>query len=319
MADALTRLKITGRPSEKAQRPGFLTSAHRSAAQAEDEFLPDGYVQPIASFDVSPAARSSDDKVTKTFQTQRGEVLVLEMSDGSTFIGNIDRLRETLRETNPDLIGPGGEIDLESLQSKGAASRGLVGEAVGGLIRKVFSLAVGTATDIILEEAREKAGALAEVGVTWAGTKALMWAIEKRLKRAPGLYRWTSAQTLEPAGLRQRPPQDPAGAPMLVFVHGTASSTFGSFAELRAGDPAVWTALERRFTGGIYALEHRTMSESPIENAIQLADCAAGRRASQPGVAFARRHRRRPGVPGSGVGGPGSADRRLPVPAARHG
>ena len=48
MADAPTSLKITGRPSEKPQRPGFLTSAHRSAAEAEDEFLPDGLVQPTA-------------------------------------------------------------------------------------------------------------------------------------------------------------------------------------------------------------------------------------------------------------------------------
>jgi CHAT domain-containing protein len=272
VAHAPTSLKITGRPSEKPQRPGFLTSAHRSAAEAEDEFLPDGLVQPTASFDVSPVARSADDKVTRTHPVQSGEVLVLEMSDGSTFIGNIERLRETLRETNPDLVGPDGAIDLELLQSKGAASRGVVGEAVGGLIRKVFCLRVGSVADVILDEARSRAGALADLGVSWAGTRALMWAIEKRLKREPGLYRWTGSQTFEPAELRKRPVQDPAGAPMLVFVHGTASSTRGSFAELRAGDPAVWTALERRFTGGIYALEHRTMSESPIENAIQLAD-----------------------------------------------
>ena len=272
MADAPTRLKITGRPSENPQWPGFLTSAHRSAAEAEDEFLPDGLVEPTASFDVSLAARSADDKVTRSHAAPLGEVLVLEMSDGSTFIGNIERLRETLRETNPALVGAGGEIDLESLQTKGAASRGVVGEAVGGFIRKVFSLRVGNVADAIVDEARERAGALAEVGVTWAGTRALMWAIEKRLKRKPGLYRWTGAQTLEPAALPQHSPKDPADAPMLVFVHGTASSTFGSFAELRAGDTAVWTALERRFTGGIYALEHRTMSESPIENAIQLAD-----------------------------------------------
>ena len=107
----------------------------------------------------SLAARSADDKVTRSHAAPLGEVLVLEMSDGSTFIGNIERLRETLRETNPALVGAGGEIDLESLQTKGAASRGVVGEAVGGFIRKVFSLRVGNVADAIVDEARERAGA----------------------------------------------------------------------------------------------------------------------------------------------------------------
>src|SRR5689334_6124126 len=121
MVDAVTRLKIMGRPIGKPkqpERPRFLTSDRRSAAEAEDEFLPDGYVQPTASFDIGPAARSADDKLTRVHPAQPDEVLVLEMSDGSTFIGNVERLRQTLRETNPDLIGPDGEIDLESLQIK---------------------------------------------------------------------------------------------------------------------------------------------------------------------------------------------------------
>jgi len=65
MVDAVTRLKIMGRPIGKPkqpERPRFLTSDRRSAAEAEDEFLPDGYVQPTASFDIGPAARSADDK-----------------------------------------------------------------------------------------------------------------------------------------------------------------------------------------------------------------------------------------------------------------
>ncbi|HZP87970.1 MAG TPA: CHAT domain-containing protein, partial [Burkholderiales bacterium] len=49
------------------------------------------------------------------------------------------------------------------------------------------------------------------------------------------------------------------------------SSTLGSFGDLRTGDRDLWVTLERHFTGGIYAFEHRTLSESPIENAIELA------------------------------------------------
>ena len=121
---------------------------------------------------------------------------------------------------------------------------------------------------------KDKAG----LGVSWAGTKALMWAIEKRLDQAPGpvlagpapaasrtiCSRWSCSARKMPSS-----PSRPSG-PMLVFVHGTASSTLGSFGELRNGDRDLWSALERQFPGGIYAFEHRTLSESPIENAIQL-------------------------------------------------
>ena len=48
------------------------------------------------------------------------------------------------------------------------------------------------------------------------------------------------------------------------------SSTLGSFGDLPADQRDLWSVLERHFTGGIYAFEHRTLSESPIENALHL-------------------------------------------------
>ena len=57
---------------------------------------------------------------------------------------------------------------------------------------------------------------------------------------------------------------------MLIFVHGTGSSTFGSFGELRSGDRDLWTTQEGRFTGGIFTFERHTLSESPIDKALDL-------------------------------------------------
>src|SRR5690606_8974403 len=59
--------------------------------------------------------------------------------------------------------------------------------------------------------------------------------------------------------------------PILVLLHGTASSTAGSFGGL--GSAAHRVALERLFhfyDDRVYALEHRTLSVSPIENAVDL-------------------------------------------------
>ena len=59
-----------------------------------------------------------------------------------------------------------------------------------------------------------------------------------------------------------------------MFLHGTGSSTTGSFGDLRGIAPEVrldWDRLEESYGQRIYGFEHRTFSESPIENALLLA------------------------------------------------
>ncbi len=59
--------------------------------------------------------------------------------------------------------------------------------------------------------------------------------------------------------------------PVLVFLHGTASSTTGSFGELWApAQAAVRQALHKEYGANVAAFEHRTLTESPIRNAIAL-------------------------------------------------
>jgi hypothetical protein len=271
-----TPLDLVGRKTEPAL-PQLLRTAGRSAGQPDDPFLPAGYLRPTATFDVGLAARGSGEGVAEhRHESGDDEVLVLELTDGSTFITSAAKLKASLEQSRPDLISSDGAILFEALRVEDAAQRGLVGDLAGALIGKVFTLVVGETSDAIIEAAKVKVGEATELGVTWLGTKALMWAVEEQLKRPPGmLYRWEGAsgsaadfpeadsKALEKAAAEKQP--------MLVFVHGTASSTLGSFGDLRSGDPGVWSALERHYTGGIYAFEHRTLSESPIENALQLA------------------------------------------------
>lgn len=63
--------------------------------------------------------------------------------------------------------------------------------------------------------------------------------------------------------------------PMLLLIHGTASSTLGSFGQLWQSDkPEIREIRTRLFSGypeRIFAFEHRSLTQSPVTNAINLA------------------------------------------------
>ncbi|MCB9282972.1 MAG: CHAT domain-containing protein [Lewinellaceae bacterium] len=64
------------------------------------------------------------------------------------------------------------------------------------------------------------------------------------------------------------PPFDPAGIdlskPVLLFIHGTGSSTEGSFGDLKGSQ--TWEDLCKEYGSNILAFEHRTWTHSPLRN-----------------------------------------------------
>ena len=287
MADRIA-LKLTGTPIAHPVLPSVLRPAMRAAgASRSDDFLPDGYVKITSAFDVGRRSRSTPEGVIeKTVQAQGDEVVVLEMADGVTVITSAAKLERSLKRVKPEAVEPDGTLKLDGLHERAEESRGIIGDAVSDLVVRVFTLTVGDFADPILDAAKRKMaewlGEKAEdklqeysgLGVTWLGTKALMWAIENQLDRKPGLYRWQQG-TGQPADLVRVSPTELAQAakegPLLVFIHGTGSSTLGSFGDLQKVSPADWEALETKFGERIYGFEHLTLSESPIQNAIELA------------------------------------------------
>ena len=90
--------------------------------------------------------------------------------------------------------------------------------------------------------------------LAWAAAKQ----VESKLLDPPGIYAFT------PDGLRSEPfPKD--SKPVLVFIHGTASSTTGAFKRLFP----FWEKLRGEYGDRIFGFEHRTFSESPVQNAVQ--------------------------------------------------
>ncbi|MBP5996424.1 MAG: CHAT domain-containing protein [Azonexus sp.] len=99
---------------------------------------------------------------------------------------------------------------------------------------------------------------------------------EKKLgDHPPGLYRLDLAGTFRLHTVPDAETIAAGAGPLLVFLHGTASSTEGSFGKLwdatNAEGARLREALAPAYGNRVYALEHRTMTESPIANALALA------------------------------------------------
>ncbi len=121
----------------------------------------------------------------------------------------------------------------------------------------------------LFDAAAEKGGELA--------ARKIAEKIEEQLVGPGILYRIAAHDTPDNEGISLQSVADDdidTANPLLLFMHGTASSTQGSFSELwepseSTGD-RVWEDLKQTYTKNIFALEHRTLTHSPIDNAIDL-------------------------------------------------
>ena len=262
-------LRLLGAPLSGPTLPEGLGTLRSGADGGDDPFLPAGLVRVEQAFALGSLAR---DGQAETIDLPAEQVVLLELEEGLTLITTAGALER--RFTGP--------------QAPTVADRGLAGELAGLVTGRLFRLDLGV--DAILEEARERAldfarrrlgevagerlRRAAELGVSWWGTRALMAAIEQRLPVAPGLYRWSEGQPTDADRCDEGDPRLTAAAaqgPLLVLIHGVGSSSEGSFGDLRSADPALWRAVRTHYGDRIFAFEHRTFSEGPIENALALA------------------------------------------------
>ena len=114
-------------------------------------------------------------------------------------------------------------------------------------------------------------GLLHDSAVTLAAS-ALMKKVDGGVD--PGVYQ-LSADALAPLkgsghAKLSALPASADGGPLLVLVHGTFVDTASTFGKLWSLHGAVVANLFQRYGGRVYALDHATMGESPIGNALML-------------------------------------------------
>jgi len=251
--------------------PGFLRATTRSGVSEVDPLLAGVTVSKV--YALGAPTRGGPAGHAEILAPSEPELLAIETEDGTTLFIRSDALADAVERVRPEAI-VNGEVDFSKFRDPNATARGL-----GDVLWKAASV-LQLPSDGLLDEAKEKAlewakeklGAQVEEKVyelgSCLGAKALMWKIESRLAGRPGLYHWHN-KTMDTSD--HCLPGDPrlkaaADKPMLVFIHGTGSYTLSSFADLRE-DESTWNRLKQQFPGGIFGFEHRTFSESPMENA----------------------------------------------------
>jgi hypothetical protein len=248
-------------------------------------------VQVVAAFDISAASRSAADTADQKqeLDLREDDIIEWELEGGFKTWTSVAAYHDGLKRDRPELIQD-GVLHWAPPRRLSAEHRGVAEwkDRSVRFLRLGIDKAVTLATspqnwpeDLkkALKDRLEQQGI--KLGA-WATVKALTWLIEQQLTPGPGLYQWPDGlgglgELFEKAA-RIEQLKIPNDQPILICLHGTASSTVGSFGYLHSLDPKngserqrEWRAISDSFGPHVYAWEHRTLGESPIENAIALA------------------------------------------------
>ena len=225
---------------------------------------------------VAPAggARSSGKQIeTVVLDGDDRDVLEIESTDGLTTFMTVGQAKRS----SPDR----GVTRLE--QVLGGSRSGDSGLA--GVTLSRFSIQDPTVAGALSELQVELAENVVKAGVRAALTPAARWAMQRivtwvdrpvpdtappeKYRDGPktrGVYTLDGSLRLEPQRLETE--LAARDKPWLVLLHGTFSHTEAAFGRLR-GTPE-WEELAKRYPERMVALEHATLSKSPVANAIDL-------------------------------------------------
>lgn len=198
------------------------------------------------SYSLSTPSRG-DDKKTRNLDLPPDTVLELELSDGTRLLVAAEDAERYLGDSNKRGDGKPGEIVVgQALRLSGPhLPAGSSREGLGAWVLKSLKV--------------YKRGPAGMTALAAAGSFQ-----DSRLEHRTGLFRCDTDQwALSPIDTF------PATAePILLLLHGMASSTEGSFKGL--WQDKYLQRLVAAYGDQIYAFEHRSLTESPIANALDL-------------------------------------------------
>lgn len=197
------------------------------------------------TYEITPATRSEFSSHPEA--TLDGmKVVEFTYEDGTVWLGDYQTIDEifpgtsehlrSIEKTKSDVLDIPAELVVEE-QSRGGAFRAIALKVV-----KIF-----TKKKVLTPLVKDLAEKLEQKHLT--------------LGPGPGLFRLTPAFELK------KPTYGPEGD-YLLFLHGTASSTHGSFGDLQGA--TAWTFIHQTFGDRVLAFEHQSLTLSPLQNVLDL-------------------------------------------------
>ncbi|MCH5599074.1 DUF7379 domain-containing protein [Niabella ginsengisoli] len=208
---------------------------HKQETRSIESALTDEYFVLEEAYAISTTRAEGEEKLVSLSEE---DYVQLIFDDASTWFGNKNTLTEIFPQIN--FKNRSGEApELPILVQPDDNSRGVASQVVLKFFRKFSKKAVN------------------------AGMVKIAETIQKRsLENRSGLYKIDENFELEKFKTIN------VNSPVLLFIHGTASSTKGSFAELKSG--TIWPELQKTYKDNIIAFEHETLTKSPLLNVLEL-------------------------------------------------
>ncbi|MDI9879380.1 CHAT domain-containing protein [Flectobacillus longus] len=180
---------------------------------------------------------------TQEFILDRGELIEFHYEDGTNWICDEDTLEELFPDYYTNQQKGFFEIPLE-ITEEGISNRGIFKK----ILLKIVNILAKKVIEVGIKELAER------FDESQVGGKSGLFLLQNNFE------------------LLDLPKNFDLSKPYLLFIHGTASNTIGSFGKLRFNniDTPEWKFLQNLYPNQILAFQHETLSKSPLLNALEL-------------------------------------------------
>ena len=242
----------------------FVVSGHEQTPSSSGELLPlpGGLAQGTVKYSVQVAVRrGTGSEVTLSVDTSK-DVMAVHIANGPVLVLHPETARDLFEAQQsqasrsaqgadsvriPAQLAWDGQAEAQGLTR--GASRGPIGVVLVKLIQVITGIGKDAVADTVAGLASER--------------------IDNQV--VPGLYSLNDRALDSLKGPTVTSPSVIPGKPMLVLLHGTFSSTQGTFGKFWTDHPVKVANLFSAYSG-VYALDHHTLTASPIQNALELAE-----------------------------------------------
>jgi triacylglycerol esterase/lipase EstA (alpha/beta hydrolase family)/tetratricopeptide (TPR) repeat protein len=224
--------------------------------------LPAGLTEGSVKYSVQVAVRRGTGSEVSLNADPDNDVMAVHIANGPVLIINPETARELfLAQQSSASRGAQGadsvripaQLEWDGQSEIQKQTRGASRGPVGKVLVKLIQIVTGVGKDNVVDAA-----------ATLASSK-----VDSQVDA--GLYRLNAKVLPSLKGSVRASEIDIDDKPLLVLLHGTFSNTQGTFGKLWTDHPAKVKHLFDAYSG-VYALDHPTLTASPIQNAMELAN-----------------------------------------------